>query len=108
MTAITAPGTNPDFQSCQPRAPAVFRLKCLAAPFTSLVRYQVVLSQGPTTYLGNPLEESTDCLLLWYKLKLEHQISYRILKLVRTLSLHLVDEDDIVLESTKLDLCVEL
>ena len=46
--------------------------------------------------------------LLWYKLKLEHQIFYRILKLVRTLSLCLVDEDDIFLESTKLDLGLEI
>lgn len=108
VTAITAPGTNPDFQSCQPRAPAVFRLKCLAVPSTSgkipsgLVSrtHYLLLRQSP----GGEYRLS----LLWYKLKLEHQISCRILKLVRTLSLHLVDEDDIVLESTKLDLCVEL
>ena len=88
VTAIIASGTNPDFQSCQPRAQAVCRLKCLALPSTSGTIPRGLVSRTHYLLLRQSPGGQYRLSLLWYKLKLVHQIFYRILKLVRTLSLH--------------------
>lgn len=83
VTAITAPGTNPDFQSCQPRAQAVCRLKCLAVPSTSGKIPRGLVSRTHYLLLRQSPGAQYSLSLLWYKLELVHQIFYRILKLVR-------------------------